>query len=292
MRHLVRCLILLVLPSAAVAQGAADPGYDSVATLLGTPAVATGGYQRFNLPRRDLKVTVRDVAIAPGLALGAWVGFDGPSRDAMLMGDLVVTADEIMAVERALVVGGIAITAVHNHLVGETPGISYLHVHAHGRATTLARTLDAALRAIALPRPLASAPPVPLTADTALLFDAMGVRGRGTGSIASVTLELVKGPLTVGGMPMRASLGAASPVNMQFVSAIRAVTTGDFAVTEAQLQPLVRALVSGGIIVTAVHSHLVGESPRLMYVHFWGDGAPAALVVTLRQAADAARSAP
>ncbi len=291
MRRFIECLSLLVLPAAARSQGAIPPGYEAVASRLGAAATPTGGYVRFNLPRRDLTVMVGDVRIAPALALTGWLGFDGPANDAMLMGDLVVTSAEIGAVERVLIEGGLTITAVHNHLAGETPDVKYVHVHGHGDAMTLARTLDQALARTGLPRPVAPSGEQPLTADTALFFDALGVRGRGAGSVANLSLMLVPGAVTLGGMPLRASLALASPVNMQWVSRTRAVTTGDFTVGEPQLDALVRALVTGGLTVTALHSHLTTESPRVMYVHFWGDGDPASLAATLRKAADAARSA-
>lgn len=291
MRHVVGCLSLMVLPALAPAQGAIPPGYDAVADRLGVAAVPTGGYVRFNLPRRDLTVMVSDVRIAPGLALTGWLGFDGPPSDAVLMGDLVVTSAEIGAVERALIEGGLTITAVHNHLSGESPGISYVHVHGHGDAMTLARTLDQALSRTGLPRPVAPPGDASLTADTALFFDAMGARGRASANVANLSLMLIPGAVTLAGMPLRASLALASPVNMQWVSRTRAVTTGDFTVSEPQLGALVRALITGGITVTALHSHLTTESPRVMYVHFWGDGDPAQLAATLRKATDAARAA-
>ena len=294
MRRFALPLAIVAFATTARAQDARQAAWDSVGTVIGAPPTPTGGYIRYNLPRRDLVVMVGDVRIAAGLALGGWVGFDGPSAAAMMMGDLVVTAAELPAVERALIAGGISITAVHNHLVGESPQVMYVHLHGHGEAMQLARAVDKALAATATPRRQAapqSAPP-PLSADTALVFAGMGQRGRGAGAVASVSLELVKGAVTVQGMAVPAALAAASPVNVQFVSATRAVATGDFAVTERQLDALVRALVSAGITVTAVHSHLSGESPRLLYVHFWGDGPPAALVQQLRQAADAARAAP
>ena len=306
MRRFALPLAIVAFVTTARAQDARQAAWDSVGTVIGAPPAPTGGYIRYNLPRRDLVVMVGDVRIAAGLALGGWVGFDGPSAAAMMMGDLVVTAAELPAVERALIAGGISITAVHNHLVGESPQVMYVHLHGHGEAMPLARAVDKALAATATPRrqaappsapqsapqaALQAAPPPPLSADTALVFAGMGQRGRGAGAVASVSLELVKGAVTVQGMAVPAALAAASPVNVQFVSATRAVATGDFAVTERQLDPLVRALVSAGITVTAVHSHLSGESPRLLYVHFWGDGPPAALVQQLRQAADAARAA-
>lgn len=290
--RLVTLVVATCLAAPALgAQLAPEPAYDSVAAILRTPLVVQGGYRRFNLPRRDLTVSHGDVTIAPALALGGWVGFDGDGRAAMVMGDLVVTASELGDVERALVAGGIEVQAVHNHLVGEVPAIAYVHLHAHGAPVAIARALDAALARTGTPRPVAAAAG-PVTADTARVFAALGARGRGTGAVASVTLELVPGPVRAGGMPLRASLALASPINVQFVSPGRAVATGDFAVTGGQLQPLVRALVTGGVTVTAVHSHLVGESPQVLYVHFWGDGDPDAVLATLRAAADAARRAP
>ncbi|MBI3789681.1 MAG: DUF1259 domain-containing protein [Gemmatimonadetes bacterium] len=290
MRRSLALLALVFPPSLVGAQAPREPAFDTVATVLGTPTALQGGYRRYNLPRRDLAVRVGDVTIAPALALGGWVGFDGPADHALMMGDLVVTADELAEVERALVAGGIDIAAVHNHLVGEEPAVVYLHLHGHGDAVVLARAVDAAISRTGLVRPVTT-PAAPLTADTAKFFAAMGARGRGTGAVASVSLELVPVPVRMDGMDVKPAFGVASPVNMQWVTPRRAVTTGDFAVLEGQLGPLVRTLVSGGISVTALHSHLVGESPHVLYVHFWGDGDPAVLAATLRAAADAARAA-
>ena len=291
MRSVVLTLAFASLSAVAHAQGVRTVAWDSVGALLGTPPTPTAGYMRYNRPRRDLTVMVGDVRVATGLALGGWVGFDGAPTSAMMMGDLVVTAAELPALERALIDGGLSITAVHNHLVGETPQVLYVHVHGHGAATTLARAVDRAVATTATPRPLASPTPTPapLTADTALVFAQLGQRGRGTGNVASVTLELVPQPVTVQGRAVPGALAAASPVNVQFVSATRVVATGDFAVTETQLEPLVRALVRGGVTVTAVHSHLSGESPHVLYVHFWGDGPPTDVLAALRRAIDAAR---
>ena len=135
----------LTASTRVVAQTPAD--WAVVAGILGVPGAEVGGYRRFSLPRRDLSVTVGDVAVAPGLALGGWVGFDGTPAQASAMGDLVVTAAELRAVSRRLIDGGLAITAVHNHLAGERPQILYLHFHGHGAAATIVRTLDQALAA-------------------------------------------------------------------------------------------------------------------------------------------------
>jgi hypothetical protein len=258
-----------------------------VAAQLQSPVVDAPGYRRFNFPRRDLTVRVGDVTLAPGLALGGWVGFAGEPGAAMLMGDLVVTAAELPAVMEALVGGGIEVTAVHNHLAGETPQVIYVHVHGRGVAAGLAAGVDAALRRTATPRPVTPAPPAPLTIDTALVFTALGQRGRAGGAVANVSFLLVPDTVRLGGEALVPALALGSPVNLQAIGGGAAVTTGDFAVLGDRAAAVIRALVGAGITPTAVHSHLIGERPTVAYIHFWGRGPLTDLVRGLRAAIDA-----
>jgi hypothetical protein len=275
--------------STASAQVPSDPAWQEVATILQTQPVDGGGYVRFNLPRADLLVRIGDVTVAPALALTGWAGFSGSPDSAMAMGDLVVTEPELRPVLAELAVQKIDVTAIHNHLVGESPRIMYIHVHAAGAATDIARRLDAAIRRTGTPRPVARPVPAPLVIDSAAVFQAMGKRGRASGSFAQVSFLLVPGPVTMHGQTVVPSLGYASPVNIVQVSPTRAVSTGDFAVSARQVQPLLRALAAGGITATAVHSHLIGEQPAVYFIHFWGDAPLPELLRGLRAAVDAAQ---
>lgn len=283
-------LITVAVPSTSLA--AAPPtgaAWDSVAAILQTKDVYAGGYHRFNLPRRDITLRVGDVTVAPELAQGAWAGFSDDPRMAMLMGDLVLKPTELGPVLAELAAQKLDVTAIHNHLVGEEPRLIYVHFGGHGKAIDLARRLDRVVSLTATPRPVAPAAAAPLTIDSSLVFTGLGRSGRTHGSVAQVSFVLVPGQVTMDGMAVTPALGYASPVNIQAVDASRAVATGDFAVTGRQVQPMLRALAAHGITATALHTHMIGESPALYFIHFWADAPLADVVAGLRAAVDAAR---
>ncbi len=266
-------------PSAAV--------WDSVGHILGTAATSATGYVRYNLPRRDLTVRIGDVTVAPALALGAWAGVSGEPNDGTMMGDLVLTAVELGPVLAELAHQRIAVAAIHNHLVGEQPEIIYVHFVGQGNALDLATRLDRALTRTGTPRPVAAAPPVPLTIDTAVVFAALGRHGTARGNVAQVGFILVPGTVSMDGRTLTPALAYGSPVNIQMVSPSRAVATGDFAVRDSSVGRVVGALTAHGITATAVHSHMIGDSPHLYYIHFWADGLLPDVLRGLRAAADA-----
>ncbi len=290
-RTLLSGVIPLVLcaTSGRAQDGRAQDPWDAVAHVLQTAPIPMEGYVRFALPRGDVPLQMGDVRVAGPLALGGWVGFAGTPGEATMMGDLVVTAEELSRVEAALVGGPVRIEAVHNHLVGERPAMAYVHVHAMGDAAAIARALDAAVRATATVRPVRPGAPGPFGIDTAMANAILGATARGGGAVAQYGFRLVADTVRQHGRVVVPSLALASPVNLQAVSSSRWVASGDFAVTASRVAPLVEALVRHGITITAEHSHLVGEVPAVTYLHFWADGAPRAVAEGLRAALDAAR---
>jgi Domain of Unknown Function (DUF1259) len=289
MRRSLLVLFACVSTTAACASAQAPAAWDSVARVLQTPAVPSAGYVRYNFPRRDLTLRIGDVVVAPALALGAWVGFSGDPADATMMGDLIVTAAELPAVLAELSRQGIRITAIHNHLVGEEPQITYVHLHAQGAATALAAAVDRVLQRTASPRPVTPTPAGELRIDTALVFRALGQSGRAQGSVAQLGFILVPGTVTMEGRVVVPALGYASPVNVQMVDAQRAVATGDLSVPVTKVDAVLQAFAAHAITATALHSHLVGESPAVRYIHFWADGSLPQVLEGLRAAIDAAR---
>lgn len=293
----VLCVGLLVVlstagsPAAPASAGTPPAGapWDSVARVLGTPDVFAGGYHRFNLPRKDLTVRVGDVVVAPELALGSWAGLSGDPGDAILMGDLVLTVPELGPVLAELARQRIDVTAIHNHLAGEEPRLVYLHFHGHGDAISLAHRLDAALALTGTPRPVAAPVPQPLAIDTSAVFQGLGRSGRAHGAVAQVSFILVPGTVAMHGQTVTPAMGYASPVNIQMVGPSRAVATGDFAVPGGKVEGLLEALAEHGVVATALHTHMIGESPTLYFIHFWADGPPGDVVKGLRAAVDAAR---
>ncbi len=282
--------LLLIVHLANPGSGRAQQAsWDSVGRILGTADAFVGGYHRYNLPRRDLSVRIGDVSVAPQLALGAWVGFSGTPNNTTMMGDLVLTSSEVGRVQAALAREGIEVTAVHNHLVGEEPQLTYVHVHGMGGAATLAQRLDRVIVLTGTPRPVQPAPGQPLTIDTAAVFTALGQAGRAQGAVAQVSFILVPEQVMLDGRMVTPALGYGSPVNVQMVDAARAVATGDFAVTGPRVGALLTALARHGITATSVHTHLIGESPSLYYIHFWADGPLPEVLRGLRAALDTVR---
>ncbi len=282
-------LSAVMMAPALSAQAAQPDPWEAVSRILQSAPAPAPGYHRFNFPRRDLVVRVGGVTVSPALALTGWVGFSGAPEDATAMGDLIVTAAELGPVVRGLLDRGVEVTAVHNHLAGESPQLLYVHFHAHGAADALAGRLDEVLRLTGAPRPVGPASVVALTIDTAVVFGGLGVRGRANGAVAGISPMLLPAALSLGADTLLRTMAAASPINIQQLDDATAATSGDFAVPADLVQPLLRALARGGITPTAVHSHLIGERPTITYVHFWGVAPLAELVRGLRAALDAAR---
>jgi Domain of Unknown Function (DUF1259) len=250
-----------------------------------------GGVVKFSFPRSDLSVTIGGVALKPSFALGSWIAFaDAGARGTMAMGDLVLTSEEVAPVMRALQRGGVEQTALHNHLLMESPRVMYLHIRAHGQPDAIARTIREALAQTKTPLTAASAPPPPvIDLDTSAFARALGRTGRVNGGVYQVSVPRDE-EIKESGRVVPASMGVATAINIQPVGAKRALATGDFVLRSAEINPVIRALAAHGIDVTAIHSHMLDETPRLYFMHFWGDGDPASLAVGLRAALDATGS--
>jgi hypothetical protein len=220
----------------------------------------------------------------------------GTDAQAMAMGDLVLTEDELNPVMLALQQGGVEQTAVHNHVLDESPRVMYMHVSAHGDPVKIAQTIRTALGASKTPLPLAAsgaadapgapAPtPAPLDLDTAAITRALGVAGRANGGVYQVSVPRSE-RITDHGMEVPPSMGVATAINFQPTGGGKAAITGDFVMTGAEVNPVIRALRENGIQVTALHSHMLDENPRLYFMHFWANEDAAKLAKGLRSALD------
>jgi hypothetical protein len=260
---------------------AGDPA--SLDAILGrTGAQLPGGVTKFGFPRTDLSVDVAGVRIRPALALGSWAAFKG----SMVMGDLALTEAEVNPVITALQAGGIEQTAVHNHLLNENPRIVYVHFAGHGDAAALAKTLRAALARTKTPLDApAAAAAAPLDLPLADLDKILGAAGKTNGGVDQFSIARTD-KVMEHGMEIPPSMGVATAINMQPAGSGRAVATGDFVMTAGEVNGVIRALRKGDIAITALHSHMLDEQPRLFFMHFWGDGDPLALARTLRSALD------
>jgi hypothetical protein len=238
-----------------------------------------GGVHRYGWPRTDLRVTVRGVAVEPALALGSWAGFQatGNGDETVAMGDLVLLGSEVNPVVAELQSNGIEILAIHNHLIDETPRLLYVHFHARGEAAALARSLKAALGKTRTPLS-ALAPKTPAKPGEAeeagfeTIQTVLGRRGTLSGHVLQVGVPRA-GRIEEGGMEMPPGMGMATALNFEMVGS-RAAATGDFVLLADEVNPVVRELQSHGLSVTALHSHMLREEPRLFFLHFWGVGPP------------------
>ena len=265
----------------AVTGFAADPWQSVDATLKKTGKTVAGNVHRYGFPRRDLKVTLSRVRIEPPLALGSWAGF---SAD-MVMGDLVLLPKEVEPVLRTLQYGGIEITAIHNHLLDESPPIAYVHYEGHGDPAALAKTLQKALATTATPM-TAAEPPKPDAKDEAAFAIVSGVlqrQGTNNGRVLQFGIPRAEAITEEGIVPIPPTMGVATAVNFQRAGD-KIATSGDFVLLAAEVNPVIKDLEAHGIRVTAVHSHMLRESPRLFFLHFWGLGAPKEIADGIRAA--------
>jgi len=260
---------MLLCASAARGQS----GWEAVESAFGRPgAMQPGDVIRFSFPRSDLRVTVDGVQLRPALALGSWIAMRRVPGGAMAMGDLVLTDDEVAPVISRLQQGGVQQTAVHNHLLRESPRVMYVHVDAHGDPVRIAQTVRAALALTRTPldRPAPPAAPAPIDLDTAAVVRALGHSGRVNGGVYQVSVPR-RETVREGNHEVPPSMGVATAINFQPTGGGRAAITGDFVMVAGEVNPVIRALRDNGIEVTALHSHLLGEQPRLYFMHFWAN---------------------
>jgi hypothetical protein len=270
-----RTLTLLTLLGAALPMlaQAAEIDWKKVDGALGKTAAVSGEVHRYGLPRSDLHVTLDGVTIKPALALGGWVAFAPMHDQAMVMGDLVLLETEINPVMTKLLEGGLDITAVHNHILRASPATFYMHVGGHGDPVKMATVIRSALSASKTPfdAPGTTAGPAPsVDLDTAKLDQIMGVKGNAAGGVYQFAVPR-RDPATESGMKVTGPLGGANGINFQPTGNGKAAITGDFLVTGDEVNPLVRALRAGNIEVTAIHSHMLDEQPRMFFIHFWAN---------------------
>lgn len=288
---MVAVLELTGAAPACAQAGSPAPVWDSVASILETPAVPESGYVRYDLPRRDLTVRLGDLTLPVALASGVWAGFAGTAREAMVMGDLLVTGRELGPVESELLREGLDVTGIGDRLVGEEPRLVYVHFHGEGGAVDLARRLDSVVARTGTPRPVTPAVAPPVTIDTAVVFAALGPGGHAQGSVVRYAFELVAGRVRWRGRTLPPALALATPLGIQAVNRTRAVATGDFALRVPQVEPVLRALAAHRIVADALHGDMLGESPPVYFIHIWADGPLADVVRGLAAALDAARTA-
>lgn len=289
-----KALLTISLGLTLTAPAWAAPDWAKVDQALGRPGTEqAGGVHRYGFPRSDLKVTLDSVTIKSALALGSWAAFQPIGNDAMVMGDLVLTQDEVNPVMSRLLAGGFTITALHNHLLRSAPATMYMHVAGHGDPVKLARALRAALGVSRTPLASPSRdsqPPSagagsspPLDLDTAGLDRRMGAKGKANGGVYQFSYLRAERVMDAG-MVTPPSMGTATAINFQPTGGGKAAIAGDFVMVASEVDPVMRALRAAGIEVTALHNHMLGDEPRLFFMHFWANRDAAGLARGLRTA--------
>jgi hypothetical protein len=263
--------------------------WQKVDDILGRKPAVSDDVHRYGFPRSDLSVTLDGVAIKPGLALGGWVAFKPTHGGAMAMGDLVLLETEINPVMTKMIASGLEITAIHNHLLRASPATFYMHVAGHGDAAKIAAAIRDGLAESRTPMtvtPPASPPPA-VDLDTAQLDSIMGVKGQNNGGIYAYTVKR-RDPIKQNDMLLTPAgpLGMATGINFQPTGGGKAAITGDFVLAGEEVNPVINALRSNGIEVTALHSHMLDEQPRLFFMHFWANDDAIKLAKGLRAALD------
>ncbi len=283
---MIRAALLSIALFSTIAQA---QDWKPVGLALGRAgSTQPGDVYKAGFPRTDLHVRVGGVAVKAPLALGSWVAFKAVGdSEAVLMGDLVLTESEVPLVMSKLQEGGIEQTAVHNHLLGESPRVLYMHIMGRGVPTRLAAAVRAALALTGTPMVSPSAPATtpPLGLDTTAIAKTLGFAGKVAGGVYQVGVPRLD-TIQMNGVVVPPAMGVATGINFQATGPGKAATTGDFVLTASEVNPVIRALRDHGIVVTALHSHMLGETPRLFFMHFWANGDATKLTEGLRAALD------
>ena len=295
MRRIFAFLFCSAVVLSANPAGAQEIDWQKVDAAFGRKAAAVSGdVHRYGFPRTDLSVTLDGVAIKPALALGGWVAFKPAHGGVMAMGDLVLLESEITPVMTKLIENGLEITAVHNHVLRASPATFYMHVGGHGDPVKMATAIREALAASKTPLdpPAAAVPPAAVDLDTAQLEQIIGAKGQSNGGVYQFGIPR-RDPVKDGGMDISPAgpMGVATAINFQPTGSGKAAITGDFVLVGDEVNPVIKALRENGIEVTAIHSHMLTEQPRLIFMHFWAHDDAVKLARGLRAALDKTASA-
>src|SRR5215212_5143212 len=267
--------------------------WDSVGQAVGKDGkVMKGDVYRIDLPRSDLKVTSQGVDIKPALARGSYLAFkEMGNGNAMVMGDLVLTEEEYNKVISKLQEGGIGQTAVHKHLLQESPAIWWTHIHGTGDPVAMAQSIRSALDETNTPfTDSGSSESTDLGFDTSQLDQIIGHTGTTQGGVYKYSIGRADS-VTEDGMTLPPAMGVSTALNFQPTTQGKAAINGDFAMTQDEVEPVIQALRGNDIQVVSLHNHMLNEEPRIFFMHFWANDDAQKLAQGLRAALDQTNSA-
>lgn len=245
--------------------------------ITGVKGKANNGEYKITIPQNDLDVQVDGFKIIPAMGLGTWLAFTPAPAGVMMMGDLVLTETDLKPVQQEVIQQGLAITAVHNHFIRNHPNIIYMHVDGTGTTAAMAEKAKTILATIATLRKgnpaagKASSEAVVNTIDTKMLDNILGATAEMSKGVYKYTIGRKDVKLTEHGVPVSTFLGFNTWAAFQG-TAEKAAVAGDFTMLQSEVEPVIKALVTNGIEVVAVHNHMVNEEPRIYFLHYWGVG--------------------
>ena len=250
--------------------------YQQVLSALGKQGDYKANVLKVNIPRNDVSVTVAGVKTPTPFGFGGWVAMTKGQGMDVMMGDLVLTQDEVNPVMSALLDNGLDVTALHNHFFWDEPRMYYMHVHGHGSPADLARRVKPALDLIGKKSSGSAAAPsaasaTPAGLDTAKLAKIVGHDGEQSGAVYKITIG--RDDLTI--KDMGATINARMGLNTwaAFVGTdANAAIAGDVAMLGNEVTPVLKALRQNGLQVVAIHQHMTTTQPTIYFLHYWGTG--------------------
>jgi hypothetical protein len=270
--------------------------YQQVLTTLGKQGDYKANVLKVNIPRNDLSITVANVKTPTPFGFGGWVAMTkGSGGMDVMMGDLVLTQDEVNLVMSALLDNGLEVTALHNHFFWDEPRMFYMHVHGHGKPADLAAKLKPAIDLIGKNTSRAAAAPSPAattTMDTAKIAQIVGTPGEQTGAVYKITIGRDDLKMTEMGAPINARMGLNTWAAFVGTNENAAIA-GDVAMIASEVTPVLKALRKNGIAVVAIHHHMTDTRPAVYFLHYWGTGPADKLAAAFKAAlAELGKSAP
>ncbi len=285
MKTVISFILVILNLSLCIAQ---ESNWSEVESVFGKKGAVQDGVFKITFPRSDLKIRVGDFSVAPGFALTTWVGFLKAGENSMMMGDLVLLDEEVAPVISKIVSENLEVTAVHNHLVGETPNVKYIHFAGKGDAVKLAGAIKSVLAVTGTPLTLTPAETQGIKPDWSKVEAVLGKSGKQNGNIIHFGFPRAEN-ITENGMALAPFIGVGTAINFQMEGS-KAGITGDFVLLADEVNQVVKALTSNGISVTALHNHMLYENPRLFMMHFWAVDDPVKLAKGIKAAIDKTNS--
>jgi hypothetical protein len=266
-------------------------GLDTAAIerITGMKGVGKNGEYKITVPQNDLNIVVDGFRITPPMGLGSWTAFTPCADSAMIMGDIIVTENDLAPVQQEVVKQGLEITAIHNHFIRNRPNVMYMHIDGKGNITKLAASAKAVFDKVAQSRgkdpKSGKSDSVVNTLNILKLDSIIGSKGELNKGVYKYTIGRPDVKLQEHGIPVSSFMGFNTWAAWQGTPE-KAAVAGDFTMLENEVAPVIKALVEHGIEVVAVHNHMVHENPRIFFLHYWGTGNAEKLARGFRLALD------